>query len=53
MKFKQVYCQDCKMLLANYNTKYFSDLNIAELIRLHYHSHIKNGHSLVMHLADR
>jgi hypothetical protein len=52
MKFKHVYCQDCNILLAKYNTRYFSDVNIAELVRIHYHSHIKQGHSLVTRTAD-
>jgi len=52
MKFKHVYCRDCNLLLAKYNTRYFSDVNIAELVRIHYHSHIKQGHSLVTRTAD-
>lgn len=52
MKFKHVYCQDCNILLARYNTRYFSDVNIAELVRIHYHSHIKEGHSLITRIAD-
>jgi hypothetical protein len=52
MKFKHVYCQDCNILLAKYNTRYFSDVNIAELVRIHYHSHIKEGHSLITRTAD-
>jgi hypothetical protein len=52
MKFKHIYCQDCNTLLAKYNTRYFSDINIAELVRIHYHSHIKDGHSLITRTAD-
>jgi hypothetical protein len=52
MKFKHVYCQDCNILLAKYNTRYFSDVNIAELVRIHYHSHIMKGHSLITRTAD-
>ncbi|CAN5168106.1 hypothetical protein BH18THE2_BH18THE2_17520 [soil metagenome] len=52
MKFKHIYCQDCNTLLAKYNTRYFSDINIAELVRVHYHSHIKDGHSLITRTAD-
>lgn len=43
-RFKEVYCADCKMVLARYSTKYFSDADITELVRIHYSSHIKEGH---------
>ena len=52
MKFKHVYCQDCNTDLAKYNIRYFSDMNIAELTRMHHYSHIKEGHSLVTRTAE-
>jgi hypothetical protein len=52
MVFKEIYCQDCNVVLAKYNVVYFSDSNIAELARLHYPQHTKNGHSLVIRLSD-
>ena len=52
MKFKHVYCQDCNTDLAKYNIRYFSDINIAELTRMHHYSHIKEGHSLVTRTAE-
>ncbi len=52
MVFKEIYCQDCNVVLAKYNIVYFSDSNIAELARLHYPLHAKNGHSLVIRLSD-
>jgi hypothetical protein len=52
VKFKQVYCQDCNVFLAKYNTRYFSDMNIAELMRIHHYSHIKEGHSLITRTSD-
>jgi hypothetical protein len=49
--FKEIYCSDCKMVLAKYSTKYFTDLNINGLIRSHFFTHIKNGHSIEMRLV--
>ncbi|MFI5424400.1 MAG: hypothetical protein WBP88_10650 [Nitrososphaeraceae archaeon] len=43
---------DCNIVLAKYNMVYFSDLNIAELAKLHYPSHVKNGHSLVIRMSE-
>lgn len=31
---------------------YFSETNIAELARLHYPSHVKSGHSLMIRLSE-
>jgi hypothetical protein len=51
LPFKEIYCSDCKIMLARYSLKYFTDANINELVRLHFLAHIKNGHSLEMRLA--
>jgi hypothetical protein len=52
MTFKEVYCHDCQIVLAKYNVKYFTDLNIAELIRFHYSLHIKKGHSVTTRISE-
>ena len=52
LKFKEIYCSDCKTVLARYSTKYFTDTDINELVRLHYSAHIKDGHSMETRLAD-
>ncbi|MDQ3873516.1 MAG: hypothetical protein M3258_07915 [Thermoproteota archaeon] len=52
LPFKEVYCSDCKRVLARYSTKYFTDANINELVRLQFSSHIKNGHAVGMRFAD-
>jgi hypothetical protein len=52
LKFKEIYCSDCKMVLARYSTKYFTDLNINVLVRSHFSAHIKKGHSMEMRLVE-
>ncbi len=52
MKFKEVFCSDCKMVLARYSTKYFTDLDINVLVRSHFFIHIKKGHSIEMRLIE-
>ena len=44
--FKEVYCADCKTVLARYSMKYFTDADITELVRIHYSAHIKEGHAI-------
>jgi hypothetical protein len=51
LPFKEIYCSDCKMVLARYSTRYFTDANINDLIRLHFSAHIKSGHSIEIRLA--
>jgi hypothetical protein len=52
LSFKEVYCSDCKTVLARYSTKYFTDADINELVRLHYLAHIKDGHSMETRLTE-
>ncbi|HEU4467969.1 MAG TPA: hypothetical protein VFR61_02885 [Nitrososphaeraceae archaeon] len=46
--FKEIYCQDCKIILARYNEDFFSEASIDELSKLHYYFHIREGHSLIV-----
>lgn len=48
MSFKEIFCQDCKIILARYNDDYFSEASINELSKLHYYYHIKEGHSIIL-----
>lgn len=50
IRFKEVICQDCNLVLARYNSEYFSDLKVTELTRVHYSSHIRSGHSVTTRL---
>ena len=51
VRFKEVYCANCKTVLARYSTKYFNDADITELVRIHYSSHIKEGHVVETRLS--
>jgi len=48
VSFKEIYCQDCKIILARYNEDYFSEASIDELSKLHYYYHIREGHSIIV-----
>jgi hypothetical protein len=52
MGFKEVFCHDCKTILARYNAEYFSDLKVTELTRLHHNIHIRSGHSVATRLIS-
>jgi hypothetical protein len=46
MEFSEVYCSNCKKVLGRYNTKFYSENKIGELINTTYSIHIKNGHQV-------
>jgi len=50
--FKEIYCSDCKIVLAKYSLKFFSDADINELVHLHYSAHIKDGHCMETRHAE-
>ncbi len=52
LMLKEIYCSDCKLVLARYSPKYFTDLNINMLVRSHFSYHIKNGHSMETRLVE-
>ena len=44
MEFREVYCINCKKVLGRYNTKFYSEDKINELINVTHVTHIRNGH---------
>jgi hypothetical protein len=52
MIFKEIFCSDCKLVLARYSTKYFTDLNVNVLVRSHFSTHIRKGHSMETRLIE-
>lgn len=50
-RYKEVFCSDCQTVLGRYSTKYFSDQDINELVRIHHATHIKQGHMMTIRLA--
>ena len=46
MEFREVYCVNCKKVLGRYNTKFYSNDKISELVNLTHATHIRNGHQV-------
>ena len=46
MKFNEVYCLNCKKVLGRYNTKFYSEDKINELVNITHSTHIRNGHQV-------
>ena len=48
IKFKEVYCVNCKKILGHYNVKFYSDDKISELLKTTHSTHIKQGHQVII-----
>ena len=46
MEFREVYCLNCKKVLGRYNTKFYSNEKVNELLNTNHVSHIRNGHQV-------
>ena len=48
MEFSEVYCSNCKKVLGRYNTKFYSEDKINELINTAHSTHVRNGHQVII-----
>ncbi len=46
MEFREIYCYNCKKVLAKYNMKYYDDEKINDIIKSNYGLHIRQGHEI-------
>jgi hypothetical protein len=46
MEFREVYCSNCKKVLGRYNTKFYNDDKISELLKTTHSTHVRNGHQV-------
>ena len=44
MDFREVYCSTCKKVIGRYNTEFYNDDKIQEMLNTRHSTHIKNGH---------
>lgn len=51
-RFREVYCADCKKVLARYSAKYFDDADVNELVHIRHSSHVKEGHVVETRLVS-
>ena len=46
MEFREIYCSSCKKVLGCYNTKFYSEDKIGELLKTSHSIHVRDGHSI-------
>ena len=48
MPFWEVYLDDMKKILGQYNQKYYSESKIGEIVKMVYANYVREGHDLVI-----
>ncbi len=48
MKFKEIYCYNCKKILGRYNTKYYDSDKIKEIMNTFHSLHVRKGHQVMI-----
>ena len=46
MEFREIYCTSCRKVIGRYNIKFYSEDNIAELMKTSHVTHGRNGHQV-------
>ena len=49
MEFREIYCDNCKKVLARYNVKYYSEDMVDRLIQTIHVTHTRGGHHVKIH----
>ena len=53
IEFNEVYCTNCKKVLGRYNTKFYSEGKIEELLKTDHITHIRNGHQVFIRKIEK
>ena len=48
MKFREIYCHNCKKILGRYNTKYYDSIKIKEIMNTFHSLHVRQGHQVII-----
>jgi|TARA_B100000809_G_C15092200_1_gene513618 hypothetical protein len=48
LNISEVFCHNCKEILGKYNTEFYSDTQIGDVIKIIHTTHIREGHDLVI-----
>ncbi len=46
MEYSEIYCFNCKKVLGRYNTKYYTEDKVGELLRYSHFAHVRDGHQI-------
>ncbi len=50
--YTEIYCANCKKSLGRYNTRFYSEDRIVDLLKTTHSVHVKNGHTIHVRKMD-
>ena len=53
LKFTEIYCISCKKTLGRYNSKFYTEDKIKELMKTSHATHIRNGHQVTIRRFEK
>ena len=53
MPFWEVYSEDMKKVMGQYNQKYFSEAKIGEIAKIIHATYIREGHNLIIRSSKK
>jgi hypothetical protein len=53
MEFREIYCLNCKRVLGRYNSKFYDESKIEEVLQTDYGTHVKNGHQIYVRKLEK
>jgi hypothetical protein len=48
MKFREIYCNNCKKILGRYNVKFYDNDKIKEILKSRHSLHVRKGHQVII-----
>ncbi len=48
MEFREIYCNNCKKILGRYNTKFYEEEKIKEILKSCHSAHVREGHQVIL-----
>jgi len=53
MEFHEVYCANCEKVLGRYNSKFYNEEKIQELLKIDHVGHVRNGHQVFIRKLEK
>jgi hypothetical protein len=53
MEFHEVYCTNCEKVLGRYNSKFYNEEKIQELLKTDHVGHVRSGHQVFIRKLEK
>ncbi len=52
MKFREIYCDNCRKVLGRYNVEFYNEDKIKDLLKTNHAEHVRDGHHVKIRFYD-